>query len=405
MATMVAKQLLMLDKFKNDGNYERFMGLFNKKLNDEKKLNVMMITLDGLRVDFIDKLPNLKKLISSSSYFNNTITYAPHSTGAFYAIFSGLYGEDSGVDSYFGIINFKRNECKLLTQYFEEREYFTIADSMSDIIVPKYGFDEYTSSKLNEDVTEKHAEIIERLSKLNKNFFAHLHVRCIHDGLINNVVKKYKFDDQEYYNNVEKNKENYLKYLLEADSQLGKIMENLGKHNLLENTLLVVLSDHGASCGEKFGERFYGALCYDITLKTWVLFHNNNIFPIFKTDKLTRTVDIMPTILEALNIKEDERFTRLTGKSLFPIIKDQEEELRIAFSETAPLEGSAPHTSSKFPIIHSIKTKDWKLIYTRPIKKFELYNTKEDPKEKNNLFGNGFKEEKEMMKILKGYLR
>jgi len=113
----------------------------------------------------------------------------------------------------------------------------------------------------------------------------------------------------------------------------------------------------------------------------------------------------MPTILEALNIKEDNKFMKLTGKSLFSIIRNEEKGQRIAFSETAPLEGTAPYTSSKDPIIHSIRTQDWKLMFIRPINKFELYNIKNDPKEENNLFGKGYKEEQELMNLLKNYTK
>jgi arylsulfatase A-like enzyme len=384
--------------------------MFNlfKKKESEKKLNVIIVTLDALRPDFVGNLPNLKKIIPNSSYFNNLTTYAPHSTGAFYAIFSGLYGCENGVNSYFGIEDFKEDKCKLLTKYFKERNYSTIGDSMNAIILPQQGFDKYLEQKESTNVEQVHSEIIDELNKLNKenkNFFVHFHISCIHYKLIHNVVKKYKFDNPEYYSQVDKNKQDFLKYALEADSQFGKISDKLQKYNLLENSILVVFSDHGASCGEKFGERYYSAFCYDITLKTFALFYNKEIFPAFSSIKLARTIDIMPTLLEALNIKEDTNFMKLTGKSLFPIIKSQEKESRIAFSETAPLEGTAPYSSPKDPIIHSIKNQNWKLIFTRPINKFELYNIQDDPNEKNDLFGKGYKEEKELMEILKKYTK
>ena len=389
--------------------YSKIMlNLFKKKENEEKKLNVIIITLDALRPDFAENLPNLKKLIPKSTYFNNLTTYAPHSTGAFYAIFSGIYGSENGVNSYFGIEDFKENKCKLLTQYFKERGYVTIGDSMNAIILPQQGFDKYLEQRENTNIQQVHSEIIDELNVLdkeNKNFFVHFHISSIHYKLIHNVVKKYKFDNPEYYNQVDKNKENFRKYAEEADAQFGKILEKLENYNLLENSILVVLSDHGSSCGEKFGERYYSAFCYDITLKTFVLFYNKNIFPSFISNKLARTIDIMPTILASLNIKEDPKFMGLTGKSLFSIIRNEEKGQRIAFSETAPLEGTAPYSSPKDPIIHSIRTPEWKLMFIRPINKFEFYNIKNDPNEENNLFGKGYKEEQELMNLLKNYVK
>ncbi len=384
------------------------LNLFKKKSDEEKKLNVIIITLDALRPDFATNLPNLKKIIPKSSYFNNVTTYAPHSTGALYAIFSGIYGSENGVNSYFGIEDFKIDKCKLLTQYFKEREYVTIGDSMSAIILPPQGFDRYLEQKESTDVIKTHSEIIDELNNLNKenkNFFVHFHISSIHYKLIHNVVKKYKFDNHEYYNQIEKNKQNFLSYAEEADAQFGKILEKLEEYDLLENSILVALSDHGSSCGEKFGERYYSAFCYDVTLRTFVLFYNKELFPAFSSNKLARTVDIMPTILEALNIKEDDKFMKLTGKSLFPIINGEEKGQRIAFSETAPLEGTAPYASPKDPIIHSIRTQDWKLMFIRPVNKFEFYNISNDINEENDLFGKGYKEEQELLNLLKNYVK
>lgn len=407
---MIKQLLMILDKLKNlFSDLINMLNLFKKrnlKNKVERRLNVIMITLDGLRVDFVDKLPNLRKLILSSTYFNNLTTYAPYSTGAFHAIFSGIYGSENGVNSYYSFLDFKKDKCKVITQYFKERDYVTIGDSMSIMVLPKQGFDKYLEQKEGMNIKKRYDELIEELNNLNKknkNFFIHFHIRCIHDGLIHNVAKKYKFDDKIYYNQILKNKQNYLGYAQEADSQLGFIIEKLEKYDLLENSILIVLSDHGASCGEKFGERYYGALCYDITLRTFAIFHNNLFFPVRNMNQLGRTVDIMPTILEVLNIKEDSNFVKLTGKSLFSIIKNQEQESRIAFSETAPLEGNAFYTSPKEPIIYSIKYRNWKLIFIKPLKKFELYNVDEDPQENKDLFGKGFKEEQILIKIMKKY--
>ena len=169
-----------------------------------------------------------------------------------------------------------------------------------------------------------------------------------------------------------------------------KIFQKLNIIDLLV-IILVLFSDHGTSYGNKIGERFYGSLCYDDTLKTFAIFHSKE-FPIFKTDKLTRSVDIMPTILEALQIKQDNDYMEISGASLLPIIKNEESEARTAFSEVSPLEGTSDYPSSKEPNIHSIKTQDWKLIFNKPLNKFEFYNIKEDPNEKNNLIGKGFEE-------------
>jgi len=364
-----------------------------------EKKNVIMITADALRSDVVKKLPFLGSLISKSSFFSNLTSYQNNSTGAFYSIFTGIYGSRSGVNSYFGSLDFKRSECKVLTQYFKEEGYFTIGHSMSDIILPTESFDKYYS-ELNEDkIPELYDNMIKEIKDCGKNFFVHFHVAVIHSRIIYNVAKKFKYNDKEYYNKVEENKKNYFQYALEADNRIKSILEKFD----LSECILIIYSDHGTSYGEKFGERFYGSLCYDDTLRTFTILHGEQ-FPVFNSDLVFRSVDIMPTVLDVVGIKEDNGFMNMDGKSLMPVINGSEEE-RIAFSEIAPLEGTTDHPSPQKPNIHAIRTNNWKLIFNRDVDKFELYNIKEDPGEESNLIGQGLEEEEEMKELLNNHMQ
>ena len=53
--------------------------------------------------------------------------------------------------------------------------------------------------------------------------------------------------------------------------------------------------------GEKFGEKMYGSFVYDYTIKTFFHFLNP-MLPDCKIDSQVRCIDIMPTILDILNI-------------------------------------------------------------------------------------------------------
>ena len=46
-----------------------------------------------------------------------------------------------------------------------------------------------------------------------------------------------------------------------------------------ENSIILVISDHGISIGEKFGERAYGAFCYDYTIKTFAYYLSKEFIP------------------------------------------------------------------------------------------------------------------------------
>ena len=74
------------------------------------KKNVIVILIDGGRVDFVKKSPNFIKLQENSIFFPNSITYAPYTNASMHAFISGSYGNRNGTYSYWHSSNFKGNE-------------------------------------------------------------------------------------------------------------------------------------------------------------------------------------------------------------------------------------------------------------------------------------------------------
>jgi arylsulfatase A-like enzyme len=148
----------------------------------------------------------------------------------------------------------------------------------------------------------------------------------------------------------------------------------------------LIISDHGISIGEKFGERAYGAFCYDYTIKTFAYYISSD-FGSKEIPQQVRHIDFMPTILEQLNIGLDENFKPLDGVSLMPLIKGQTQPEMIAFTETGnPLDKNKP---PKEPNTKSVRMSKWKLIYNEHNNTKELYNLEKDPAETNNLINSG----------------
>ncbi len=77
--------------------------------------NVIMILIDGGRLDRAKKFDTFRNLESNSIFFPNSITYAPYTTGAMHAVFSGCYGNKTGTNSYWHIFQFKKNKFLTLT--------------------------------------------------------------------------------------------------------------------------------------------------------------------------------------------------------------------------------------------------------------------------------------------------
>jgi len=228
-------------------------------------------------------------------------------------------------------------------------------------------------------------KLLEKMKKKNdegKSFFLYLHFSVIHTGIMNSVLKTYNNFSDEYFSNKKKNEKNYDNFFQQSESYLEIIQKKLTELNLWENSIILVISDHGISIGEKLGERAYGAFCYDYTIKTFAYYLSKEFTP-KKVSQQVRHIDFMPTILDQLKINQKESSEKVDGISLLPLISGKNFPELYAFTETGnPLENKAP---PKKPNTKSIRTSKWKLIYNEYNETKELYDLESDPNENVNL--------------------
>ena len=371
-----------------------------------EKQNLIIIMIDGGRYDWVRNSSIFTKLQLKSTYFTQAITYGPHTIAAMHAVFSGSYGNRNGTNSYWSTYKFKKEKFKTITEYFHEKGYFTYADVINELVVPKQGFDQYIiHNELEDDLTERHSDVLEKLKEKNikgKKIFTYLHYSNIHTGIMQEVLKKYDNFSKEFFEQKKQNEERYDELFKNAENYLKKILDKIIELEFDKNSLILVMSDHGISIGEKFGERAYGAFCYDYTLRTFAYFMGEEMQNKIVENQV-RTVDFMPTILDYFGIEIDEKYEKMDGESLIPLINGEKREEKIAFSETGnPLKSKEP---PKEPNTKSVRTSNWKFIFNEHDGKKELYNLKEDPHENNNLIGKGLKIEMELLTKLKDIIR
>jgi len=156
-----------------------------------------------------------------------------------------------------------------------------------------------------------------------------------------------------------------------ADSALANFVAYLKQHGWYDNSLIIVVGDHGEGLGEHH-EQTHGIFLYDSTLHVPLIFK----LPGRKTGKVIRsqvgTTDILPTVLDVLNVPPPER---LDGESLKPYFGGTEMVGRTVFGETDyPLHfGWAP--------LRAVRTENFKFIEApRP----ELYDLRTDAGELRN---------------------
>jgi len=352
------------------------------------KENLIIIMIDGGRLDRSLNSKVFKNIQEKSVFFSNSITYGPHTIAAMHAVFSGCYGARTGTNSYWSTYNFKKDKFLTLTEYLSNNGYYTCADIINKLVIPKQGFDEFLiHDELNDNLVSRHKILLTDANhkyENGKNFFLYLHYSKIHTGIMNEVLKKYTNFSKDFFKNIKANEERYDKLFSDAEFYLSEILDQIYQLKFDENSLILIMSDHGVSVGEKFGERAYAAFCYDYTLKTITHFISKKFQP-KEISQQVRTIDFMPTILDYLGISLDPSKETLDGISLLPLINNIEMNEEIAYSETGnPLSEKQP---PKAPNVMSVRNSNWKLIYNAHNDTKELYNLLDDPTESINLIG------------------
>ncbi len=348
-----------------------------------KDYNIILVNLDGLRRDRINKLKTFETLKEESYFFENMNTVAPYTFASLHAVFSGMYPSKNGVNGYYNIFKFKKDKIKTITEFLKDSEFYTSCDVIDDSVIPRQGFDEFNIfDEETVDFVDRHSRIIKDLSN-KKKFFLFLHYTETHRDLVREVVRKEKQEsnDGEYYNSLNENSDRYDSYLPSCDEYILSIIKTLKKCQIKEKTILIFFSDHGTSIGEKKGEKFYGVYVYDYTLNVFCLINIPGISP-KNTSKQCRTIDIFPTIIEIIqNLKINKD---IQGNSLFELIDNPESDERELFVETGGLYG--PWPSPTKPNVFCVRIMNKKLIYNDTPQTWEFYDLEKDPCEKNNIY-------------------
>jgi len=350
-----------------------------------KDPNIILVLLDGARWDRLEKSQDFQEIIKEGTLLNNVNTTIPYTIGSVNALFSGKYGKDNGIDAYYKMFRLKES-VKILPEFLKDKNYFTACDLLSEKIITKRGFDIHQfHDEYNDDLTKRHPEFLKMcLNNANgKPFFAFLHFTRIHTVTVSEVLKKYEWNDEKFYNNKQNNLLNYDSVFKEAGSYAKLIYNTIKKLGIEDETIVIFFSDHGTGVGERFGERNYGSFTYEETIRSFYLFLGKKIIKKRINNSLRETIDILPTILELIEIQP----SNLPGESFAQFLVNEDEELtdkEYVFSETGALQG--PYPSPMEPNVFCVKNSRYKLIFLKTPNEWELFDLLNDPNEENDIF-------------------
>ena len=174
-----------------------------------------------------------------------------------------------------------------------------------------------------------------------------------------------------------------------VDHLIGKIVRLLQTNGVYDNTLIIVLADHGDNIGDH-GLMFHYSCLYDTLIKIPLLVK----FPAHigltgRISQVVQNVDIFPTILSLLGIHDKAVWDQIQGNDMLGVVAPRREQ-DLAVSELVkafgPDRAQYREQLSKFDRrLLSVRTRDRKFIHSSR-GDHECYDLATDPDEMDNLY-------------------
>jgi arylsulfatase A-like enzyme/Flp pilus assembly protein TadD len=345
--------------------------------------SILLITIDTLRADRLGvygatnvDTPNIDRLALEGAWARNSTVHVALTRPSHISMFTGRYPAAHGIRD--NVAPALAPDVPLLAEMFQ-REGFATAAFVSSVVLTRQsglarGFDHYSDRfEIGEDdarflnTIQKSGDIVTTEASAwlreHPHFFAWVHLYDPHDPYEPPGKYAVQYAERPYDGEV-----------AWSDELVGRLLTVLRDTQRLDNTLVVVTSDHGEGLGEH-GEDVHGYFVYESTLRVPLVFRGPGITPGTRIDALTRSVDLFPTLLELAAIETREPAG--PGRSLAPALRGE----RIG-DEPSFAESLLPLVHFGWSDLRTVRDGRWKYILApRP----ELYDLERDPAENINL--------------------
>jgi len=345
----------------------------------DNKLNVLFITVDTTRADRLGyygytkgRTPNLDSLAQNGVRFANAYAPASLTLPSHCSIMTGAYPLSHAVrnNGSYTLSPDKLTLAKFLAAKGLKTAAFVASFSLDSRFGLGSGFDLYVDNFGEGSPAERTAEEVYSVfsawfDKLkDERFFCWVHFFDPHLPYSPPPPYRGKFADRLY--------DGEIAYM---DFVIGEVIAEIKARNLLGRTLVVVAGDHGEAFGEK-REAGHGVFLYEMALKVPLIFYAENRLPVKKVvPARVRLIDVMPTILNILNLPMPES---VQGISLVPYIQGKKKNDLDSYIETY-----YPKENYGWVPLLGLISRGWKYIRAP---KEELYDLKTDPNETKNIF-------------------
>jgi len=388
--------------------------------------NIILIGIDTLRPDHMslygyknETTPNLDSFSQDATVFLNATSPSSWTLPSFMSWFTSLYPSQHKVTNKYQVINGKELKTSVLKEFnpevvtlaeaLQRNGYRTAGFTGDSALGHEFGFgdgfQEYfdkinfgkftTTFNMALDWIERnknskffvfvHGYDMHGMSKLPEEFNAARFMKVKYKGRFKGAQEEYLKLREYSINNTDFSLSKdeiqfwqawYDEKIYQMDRAFAEFIQKIKGLDILDKTIVVIASDHGNEFYEH-KKIDHGYSLYEELIHVPLIIK----FPRKEGKRIlaqVRTIDIMPTILDILGIKADQKLkSQMQGVSLLPLLNGEELNLD-AYSETDFLMNFFKR---------SLKTYDgWKLILSLDTNERELYNLNTDPKESVNLY-------------------
>jgi arylsulfatase A-like enzyme len=347
--------------------------------------NVLFVTIDSLRADMPWNgypraiAPNLSALAEKCTTYTNAYSVSSYTAKSVAAFLSGRYPSTLYRSGFFFASYANANEFMaeqlhqsgIATLAWFGHMYFSRAKGLEQGFdewrtTPGITFDAQTDNHVTSDkMTALGIELLGKPELKTKQFFAWAHYMDPHD-------QYNRHEEAPSFGN--KARDRYDQEIFYTDLWVKKLLDFVDQQAFAKDTYLLISADHG----EAFGE--HGM--YKHAFELWEVLTRVPLFvcgPGIKAQRITERrshIDLVPTILDLLGQKPAPE---LPGKSLVPELTGQE-----AAKNREPIYLELTEDSHN-PPRRAIIRGDYKLIWSGPGDKFQLFNLSADPGEEKDL--------------------
>ncbi len=170
----------------------------------------------------------------------------------------------------------------------------------------------------------------------------------------------------------------------QLDAELGRFLAALRQRGVLDDTLLVVTSDHGEEFGEH-GRWEHFITTYEESIRVPLILRGPGLPAGVRVEAPVSLVDVVPTILALAGA---EAPGEVDGSSLRPLWSggsDAAFRERLLFGEASGSMSWNLKNPGIFPVYRSVRQGRFKLVYESKSDRYQLFDLEADPGEQDDL--------------------